>query len=378
MESLLQTATSRSATSDDKTASKPETPEDRFIATFVDFEEERSFRFDSRNPSNIRYSRQYRKASVQQENSSSDQAYASHDGLLNIINYRRINDIRFINKYFEEANKHLQTGGVLVGCVETKDERKKRVLNKAPLIVSYPFYTVDFVYKRVLPKIPGIKRAYFAITKGYNRVLTLPETLGRLYSCGFRIVETKEIGYRTWFIARKVGAPEYNMSPTYGPLVTLNRVAKDHKIIKVYKMRTMYPYSEYIQEYLYDKNGTADGDKIIDDFRVTSWGKIMRALWLDELPMLYNWLKRDLKIVGVRPLSRHKFNTYPAYLQQKRTKFKAGLVPPFYADMPETQEDFYKSESDYLDAYEKAPLRTDIRYFFKAMYNIFVKRARSE
>jgi hypothetical protein len=31
----------------------------------------------------------------------------------------------------------------------------------------------------------------------------------------------------------------------------------------------------------------------------------------------------------------------------------------------------------YLDAYEKAPLRTDWRYFRKAMYNIFIYGAKS-
>jgi len=56
---------------------------------------------------------------------------------------------------------------------------------------------------------------------------------------------------------------------------------------------------------------------------------------------------------------------------------KPGLVPPFYADLPETTEEFFQTEERYLDAYMKKPIRTDIRYFFKAMYNIFVKKARS-
>jgi lipopolysaccharide/colanic/teichoic acid biosynthesis glycosyltransferase len=128
---------------------------------------------------------------------------------------------------------------------------------------------------------------------------------------------------------------------------------------------------------VFEKNGTANGDKITDDFRVTNWGKIFRKFWIDELPMLFNWAKRDLKLVGVRPLSEHKFYTYPKHLQKKRTMVKPGLVPPFYADLPNTPEEFFATEERYLDAYMKKPIRTDIRYFFKAMYNIFVKKARS-
>jgi hypothetical protein len=35
------------------------------------------------------------------------------------------------------------------------------------------------------------------------------------------------------------------------------------------------------------------------------------------------------------------------------------------------------SEMNYLDAYEKHPFTTDVKYFFKAFYNILFKKARS-
>ena len=55
------------------------------------------------------------------------------------------------------------------------------------------------------------------------------------------------------------------------------------KIIHVYKMRTMHPYSEYLQSYIFEKNGTSNGDKINNDFRVSNIGMILRRLWIDEL-----------------------------------------------------------------------------------------------
>jgi len=299
------------------------------------------------------------------------------EAISGLVNFAKINDHRFVNKFFEAVNLKLNQGAIYICCAETKELRKERVLNKYPKIISYPYYLIDFSYKRVIPKVPFFKRLYFSITKGRNRVVSYPETLGRLFSCGFEIIETKRIDYLTWFVVRKVRNPDYNFNPTYGALVALNRVGLHGKMIKVYKMRTMHPYSEYLQEYLYNLHGTVDGDKIINDFRVTTWGRIMRKLWIDELPMLINFFKGELKLVGNRPLSKHKFSTYPKELQEYRIKYKPGLVPPFYSDMPSTPEEFYETERNYLIAYEKSPFSTDVKYFVKAFYNIIFKNARS-
>ena len=108
------------------------------------------------------------------------------------------------------------------------------------------------------------------------------------------------------------------------------------QMIIVYKFRTMYPYSEFLQEYIYQKSDLTAGGKFKDDFRVTDWGKFMRATWLDELPMIYNWLKGDLKLFGVRPLSHQYLSLYTDELRKLRTTVLPGLIPPFYADIPNT------------------------------------------
>jgi hypothetical protein len=79
----------------------------------------------------------------------------------------------------------------------------------------------------------------------------------------------------------------------------------------------------------------------------------------------------------VRPLSEHYFSLYSKELQEKRVKYRPGLIPPYYADLPETLEEIQQSELRYLDAYEMRPVRTQIRYFLKALYNIIFKKARS-
>jgi len=293
-------------------------------------------------------------------------------------NTLRINDIRRINKYFEYINRQTENGAYLIAAVETKYARKERLYNKYSGVFQKPYYFLDFILKRVLPKWKPTRAIYFFITKGRNRVLSLTESLGRLVSCGYKIVDYKKIGYNTWIIAEKVREPAYDMQPTYGALVRLERVGKNGELIKVFKLRTMYPYSEYLQNYIYEKYDLDEGGKFKNDFRNTSYGQLFRKYWLDEFPMFINFFRREIKLVGVRPLSRLYFDLYPEDLQELRTQTKPGLVPPYYADMPTGLEEIQESERTYLQAYLKNPIRTDIRYFFMVFYNIIFKGARSQ
>lgn len=294
-----------------------------------------------------------------------------------IVNLRKINDIRFVNKFQEAVNEKLPFGGYYIGMVETQEQRRKRLLKKFAPGFAHLYFIFDFIFKRVFPKLPFLKKIYFFVTNGRNRVMSKAETLGRLVSCGFKIIDTKEIGNYMYFVGKKVKSPFYDLSPSYGPLFAMNRIGKDGRIIRVFKFRTMYPYAEYLQEYVYEQNKLAEGGKFAKDFRITTWGSMMRRLWLDELPMILNLFQGDLKVVGVRPLSRHYFSLYTKELQEKRIDSKPGLLPPFYVDMPKTLDEIIESELKYLKAYERNPLLTDIRYFFSICGNIVFRRARS-
>jgi len=294
-----------------------------------------------------------------------------------IVNLKRVNDIENTNEFFTHINRKLPNCGLYIGCVETIDQRKQRKLNKYPRVIAYPFYMCDFLLKRLFPKWGPTRKLYRLVTRGKNRAVSKTETLGRLVACGFQIVDYAEMDGLMYFVAQKTGDPKETAAATYGMLIRLPRVGKDGKKINVYKFRTMHPYAEYLQEYVYKSNGLMNGDKLSKDFRITSWGRLMRKLWIDEQPMWLNWLRGDIKLVGFRPLSRHKLNLYPEDFQKRRLQYKPGLIPPFYHDLPDTFEGLVVSEMKYLDAYDKNPWLTDIRYFFRAVFNIVIKRARS-
>jgi hypothetical protein len=119
------------------------------------------------------------------------------------------------------------------------------------------------------------------------------------------------------------------------------------------------------------------GGKFKHDFRITSWGAVFRRTWIDELPMFINLLRGEMKLVGVRPLSRQYFELYNEDVRDRRVKYKPGLIPPFYADLPADLEAIQKSELKYLDSFDKHPFITDFRYFWVSWWNIMFRNARS-
>ena len=295
-----------------------------------------------------------------------------------ILNLKKVNDIRYINKFFETVNTILPNSGLYIGKVVTYPNRRSAIFKKYPPILNKIIYFFDYIFSRVLPKLPILKNLYFHLTKGKGRVISRAEMYGRLYSCGFEIIDEKTINHSLFFVAKKVKDPSYDQNPTYAPLISLNRIGKNGKIIKVHKIRTMHPYSEYLQEYVYNRNELQEGGKIKNDFRISPEGRIFRKFWIDEIPMLINIFKGEMKLVGVRPLSKHFYSLYDEDLQQKRIKNKPGFIPPFYVDLPKTMSEIMESERKYLELYDQSPFLTDVKYFFMAFKNVLFKGARSK
>ncbi len=297
----------------------------------------------------------------------------------NIINLNLVNNERWLNKYFEVVNSQMHLGGIYIGCVETKNERKARILQRSWKPFNWIHYTFDFLHKRVMPKLSFTKGFYFNLSKGRNRVITKAETLGRLVSCGFKIMDEQDIDKKLWFVVKKISEPLFDNSPSYGMFYKMPRVGKDGKIIYVYKLRTMHPFSEYLQEYLINKNGyDEDGKgKIKDDYRVSSYSLFLRRLWIDELPQLLNVFKGEMNLVGVRPLSRARFNEFPEDIKQKRLKYKPGCIPPYVALLLGDENGNIEAERIYLNYKEKHPVWADIKFFMLAVYNILTNKIRS-
>lgn len=291
----------------------------------------------------------------------------------------RFNKVKEFNLFLAIANSKLNHNGLLVGSFETKNARKRRILSSSFGGWNYVLYGYDYLYKRFLPGFYLTSSLFSMFYTKTDRVFSKTEMYGRLYCAGFEFVEDCKINGTTWFVFRKTGKPRRYEEKFAGSLIGLSRIGKNGKIFTEYKFRTMYPYSEYLQSYMIRNNKLREGGKINRDIRVTRIGTTLRRLWLDELPQFINLLKGDIKLVGVRPLSTHFFSLYRPELQQLRIKYKPGILPPFYADMPKTLEEIQDSEMTYLQlCEEKGVLRTDISYLIRILKNILFKKARSK
>lgn len=295
-----------------------------------------------------------------------------------VVNLGKMNDARYINKTLEEINSKIQKNDIFIGFFETFTSRRLRKKVYQIPIIKYLFLLYEFLFLRAIPKLKFIKKIYFLLSKGQDRLLSKAEMLGRLVSCGFEIIDSRKINGLNYFIVKKIKEPLFDLKPSYGPVFGMNRIGKNGKIIRVFKFRTMHPYSEYLHDYVLKLNGYAQTGKPASDFRLTPWGKFMRKFWLDELPQIYNILKGEMKLVGVRPVSQRYFQDIPSDLRALRLKHKPGCIPPYVAlNRNGDVESVQQAELDYLNQKNKHPYTTDTRYFFRALYNIIIRRKRS-
>ena len=106
-----------------------------------------------------------------------------------------------------------------------------------------------------------------------------------------------------WQVRRKLGRPV---------LFTQVRPGLHGKSFRMVKFRTMT-----------DERGP-DGALLSDEQRLTSFGRLLRASSLDELPELINVLKGDMSVVGPRPHALPHNDLYKdkliMYMQRHRVK----------------------------------------------------------
>lgn len=114
------------------------------------------------------------------------------------------------------------------------------------------------------------------------------------------------------------------------------RVGKSGREFTFYKFRSMVSgddskYREYLKAFVED--GRAAGVdskghkvyKIIDDPRITHFGRFLRRTSLDEFPQLINVFKGDMSLVGPRPCLPYEWELYEDW-QKARLSVTPGLT----------------------------------------------------
>jgi lipopolysaccharide/colanic/teichoic acid biosynthesis glycosyltransferase len=294
-----------------------------------------------------------------------------------------LDEVKELNLLLNKASESIAEGGYLWVHSRTSGTRKASILSSKPPVIRNIVVFFWYLWYRVFPKLRLTRwmyRLYERLNGKINRCYHRVEILGRIFRSGFEVVDEDFRHGHFYVIAQKAREPLWDNEPTGSPIIKLLRVGKNGMLIPVFKFRTMHSYSEYLQSYVYKYNNLEKGGKFADDYRVAGYGKFLRKFWLDELPMVANLVRGDVKLVGVRPISRQYYSLYSPEMQQLRIKAKPGILPPFYYEKkrPETMDEIEDSERRYTEAFLKRPFATDWRYFWGTVGNILFRGARSK
>lgn len=307
-----------------------------------------------------------------------------------LVGRTRINDVLRLNQFFMVCVNQITMGGFIVirymPLENVIKELKRRYAGLGYWVVFIP----HFIWYRAIPKIPWLDRIYFSplfswldpihlsLVKKRNRALSKAEVWGRLSFWGMRVLAESKSDGELHVIAQRVSWPVHNKIPSYYLIASLEKVGLDGQIIRMHKIRTMYPFSEFIQQRIYDDHGLDPTGKFASDFRLTGYGRVLRKFWLDELPQIFDWLRGDVKLVGLRATSRHFLSLYPKEFYDLYIQIKPGLIPPIFDESINSFDQIVEVEFAYLKSYLINPIRTDIRYFCKTFTDIVFRGVRSK
>ncbi len=154
---------------------------------------------------------------------------------------------------------------------------------------------------------------------------------------------------------------------SHGPaLYSQGRMGKNGVPFKIYKFRSMTIDAE--------KDGPKWAQK--NDPRVTTFGKFIRKVHLDEVPQFWNVLKGDMSLVGPRPereyFVEHLSREIPYY--RRRMKVRPGITGLFQAMVYKYDEslDDVRNKLKYDLMYiESMSFRLDLKILFRTAYMMF-------
>ena len=113
------------------------------------------------------------------------------------------------------------------------------------------------------------------------------------------------------------------------------------------------------------------GEDLPDEERLTSFGKKLRSLSIDELPELLNVLKGDMSLVGPRPLLVEYLKLYSDE-QIRRHEMRPGITGLAQVNGRNaiSWSERFKLDVTYVDTYS---LLLDIKILFMTVYKV-IKR----
>lgn len=277
-----------------------------------------------------------------------------------VIFKSKINDIKNIDLKLQSLYSFINNGGLLILQYDKFENRYQKE----------EFRYFDYFFHSVFPTLPFMKKFYIFVTGGKNRIISISEMWGRLHRQGFDVQHELECNDSTILFSFKNFKTLNHIAPSYSPLISLDRVGLGNKLIKIHKVRSMFPYSEFNQKKIYELNSLDSSGKFNDEFRKTPFGDVIRKYWIDEIPQIIDYLRGNIKLVGIRAMSQQYFSLYPDRYKEKYYKVKPGFISPIFDENNDSFETIINTEEEYLDSYIERPFWTDFKYFLTTFKDI--------
>lgn len=160
-----------------------------------------------------------------------------------------------------------------------------------------------------------------------------------------------------------------------GPLIfKQERVGRNGRLFKIYKLRSMYIDAEERKAALMEQN-KMDGlmFKMDNDPRITKVGKFIRKYSIDELPQFFNVLKGDMSLIGTRPPTVDEFYEYESH-HKRRLSMRPGITGMWQVSGRsniQNFEDVVKLDCEYIDNWSAM---LDTKIFFKTIYVVLTHK----
>lgn len=179
----------------------------------------------------------------------------------------------------------------------------------------------------------------------------------------------------------------------FGPLIKISspgpvlfsqeRIGRNGKKFRIYKIRTMYPDAEERKKELLKENKIDGlmfkmdfdpriiGNRIVDGKKKTGIGQFIRDHSLDEFPQFFNVLKGDMSIVGTRPPTVDEWEKYEQH-HRARMSVKPGITGLWQVSGRSSITDFEKVVDLDTSYIRRWNLLLDIRIIVKTAAEVLL------
>lgn len=165
----------------------------------------------------------------------------------------------------------------------------------------------------------------------------------------------------------------------FKPIYVDKRVGKNGRTINLLKFRSMHGDAQTHPEKYLNNDQMKQWNterKVLDDPRITKFGRFMRRTSIDELPQLFNIFIGSMSVVGPRPITKKEIDAKYTEEQSKvLLSVRPGLISYWGVNGRNnvSYDDGHRQQLE-LEYFNKRGLFFDLGLIFKAIWVVISRK----